>query len=132
MQTPEGAPAIAKAPTRRVRVRTFDSMRAVSETHTGASQADSGAASPVYIPALELWRAGPDPALRPRGVWRGAGAILIAGLATIGFISAAALETTHRVALGIWVWLGLSLLLMASAAARIAAGRAAAHASDSR
>jgi hypothetical protein len=105
-------------------------MRAVNETHAGANQSDSDAASRLYIPALEHWPRDPDPG--PRGVWRGAAAILIAGLATIVLISAADLETTHRAALGIWVWLGMPLLLLASAAARVAAGRSAAHATDSR
>jgi hypothetical protein len=57
---------------------------------------------------------------------------LIPGLATIVVISAAGLETAHRVAFGIWVWLGMPPPLLASAAARVGAGRAAAHVSDSR
>jgi hypothetical protein len=103
-------------------------MRTVSETHAGTNQADTETTRRVYIRALELWPDDPDPGLQPRGVWRGAAAIVIAGLATIVLISAAVLETTHRAALGIWVWLGMPLLLLASAAARIAAGCARAHA----
>jgi hypothetical protein len=99
-------------------------MRTVSETHAGTKQAATEVASRLHIPALELWPDDADPDPRPRGVWRGAAAILIAGLATIVLISAAVHETTHRVALGIWVWLGMPLLLLASAAARVAAGRA--------
>jgi len=99
-------------------------MRTVSETHAGTKQADTGPTNRVHIPALELWPDDPDPDPRPRGVWRGSAAISIAGLATIALISAAPLETRHRVALGIWVWLGVPLLLLASAAARVAAGRA--------
>jgi hypothetical protein len=112
--------------------RSVNSMRTVNETHAGTRQADTEVASRVHIPALELWPDDLDPDPRPRGVWRSAAAILIAGLATIVLISAALLETTHRVELGIWVWLGMPLLLLASAAARVAAGRARAHASDSR
>jgi hypothetical protein len=107
-------------------------MRTVSETHAGTNQADTEATRRVYIRALELWPDDPDPDPQSRGVWRGAAAILIAGLATIVLISAAVLETTHRAALGIWVWLGMPLLLLASAAARVAAGWRRAHASDGR
>ena len=132
IQKPDGDRARAKPPTPRLRPRSFDSMRTVSETHAGTKRADTEVVSRVHIPALELWPDDPDPDPRPRGVWRGSAAILIAGLATIVLISAGLLETTHRVALGIWFWLGVPLLLLASAAARVAAGRAAAHASDSR
>jgi hypothetical protein len=99
-------------------------MRTASETQAGTKQANTELANRVHIPALELWPDNPDPDPRPRGVWRGAAAILITGLATIALISVADLETTHRVALGIWIWLGMPLLLLASATARFAAGRA--------
>src|SRR5690349_4578970 len=102
-------------------------MRTASETQAETKQADSKLANRVHIPALELLPDNPDPHPLPHGVWRGAAAILIAGLATIALISAADLETTHRVALGIWVWLGMPLLLLASATARFTAGHARAR-----
>jgi hypothetical protein len=106
-------------------------MRTASDTQAGTKQADTGPTNRVHIPALERLPDNPDPGPRPRGLWRAAAAILIAGLATIALISAGLLESAHRVALGIWVWLGMPLLLLASATARFAAGRAQ-HASESR
>jgi hypothetical protein len=84
-------------------------MRTVSETHAGEQQTDTEVASRVHIPALDLWPCDPKPNPLLRGRWGGAAAILIAGLATIVLISAALFETTHHLALGIWVWLGMPL-----------------------
>jgi hypothetical protein len=106
-------------------------MRTLSGTHARRSQTD-GVARRVRLSALYLVPDDPDPVPRPRGVWHGAAAILIAGVATTVLISVGLLEATHRVALGIWVWLEIPLLLLASAGARVAAGRASAHARDSR
>jgi hypothetical protein len=98
-------------------------MRTLSDVHARPSQADIEAASHLRFSALDVWPDEPDPVPRLRGVWRGAAAILIAGVTTIVLISLGLLETTHRIALGIWVWLGIPLLLLASAAARVVAGR---------
>jgi hypothetical protein len=106
-------------------------MRTLSDTHARPSQTD-GVARRVRVSAFDVWPDDPDPVPRPRGVWRGAAAILIAGVATTVLISVGLLEATDGFALGIWVWLGMPLLLLAAAGARVAAGRAAAHASDSR
>ena len=107
-------------------------MRTLSDTHARPGQADIEVARRVRFAPLDLGLDDPDPVPRPCGVWRGAAAILIAGAATTALISVSILETTHRFALGIWVWLGMPLLLAAAAGVRVAAGRAAAHASDSR
>lgn len=85
---------------------------------------DTEVASRIRVRAVDLCPDDPDPGSPPPGVWRGAAAILIAGIATIVLLSAAVLETTDRIAVGTWVWVGMPLLLLASAAARFAAGRA--------
>ena len=98
-------------------------MPTLSDTHARSSRADIEAASHLRLPPLDVWPDDPHPVPRRRGVWRGAAAILIAGVATIALISVGLLESTHRIPLGIWVWLGIPLLLLASAAARVTASR---------
>jgi hypothetical protein len=82
-----------------------------------------GADADDYLAALALWPHDPDPDPRAAGLWRGAAALAVAGVATIVLLSAVALQSAYRAALSIWISLGLPIVLLAAAAARFTAGR---------
>jgi hypothetical protein len=84
-----------------------------------------------YITAvLNLWPAEPDPGPRQAGLWRGAAAIALTGVAMILLLVAVVVQSGYRAVLLIWVGVGLPLVLLAAAAVRFAAGRN--HRSSSR
>jgi hypothetical protein len=82
-----------------------------------------GAEADDYLAALDLWPDEPDPDPRAAGLWRGAAAIAIAGVATIVLLSAVVLQSACGAALSIWIPPGLPIVLLAAFAARLTAGR---------